>query len=293
MAADGRDHVVEQAQYFGRRQFQPGVGANRGPQLSHHRGRGDATTHHVAEDEAGPPALEIDDVVPVAAGLGPRDAGPVIGGDLDAVGCEGERRQQAALQLLGNLVFPGGGFARRRGARLSQLRLPLLGDVLDAAAQGRRRTVLAPVQNAVCPQESLGTVGPDDANLGGQRPSVPARGVEGRSQGVTVVLVNGAHRHLQAALAAQRFLGQTEDPQVLRGRLHAAADEVDLPAADMRQRLGLVEQLAAAGQFLGHPAHPVEFEVGPHPREQLASRERLDQVVVGTRLEPGDRCVIA
>ena len=69
--------------------------------------------------------------------------------------------------------------------------------------------------------------------------------------------------------------------------------EVDLPAAEPREPLRLVEQVAAAAQRVAGAAGAVELDVGVHAGEQLAGRERLDQIVVGARLEPFDRPVLA
>ena len=82
--------------------------------------------------------------------------------------------------------------------------------------------------------------------------------------------------------------------QELVGGLDAApVDEVDLPAADPREPLRLVEQRPAALELAAGTAGPVELEVGADPRQQLTGGERLDQVVVGAGVETLERAVLA
>ena len=69
--------------------------------------------------------------------------------------------------------------------------------------------------------------------------------------------------------------------------------QVDLPAADLGQPLGLVEQGPAALDLAPHPTGPVQLEVGAHPGQQLPAGERLDQVVVGARVEALEHPLLA
>ncbi len=70
-----------------------------------------AAAHDVADDERGPPGAELDDVVPVAADLRALDARAVVRGELEVLGVEDHRRQEAALELVGDAVLARGRLA--------------------------------------------------------------------------------------------------------------------------------------------------------------------------------------
>ncbi len=73
----------------------------------------------------------------------------------------------------------------------------------------------------------------------------------------------------------------------------SSVSEVELPAADAGQPLRLVEQRAARLQLVARAPDALELQVRAHPREQLARGERLDEVVVGARLQALDRALLA
>ena len=133
--AEVAHQAVERLQQVGRRQVEPGVGPHRRAQLAHHRRRAHAAAHHVADDQRGPPAAELDHVVPVAADLGALDAGAVVGRDLEVVEVEALLGQQAALQLVGDRVLARGRLGVGGRHREGLLGGPALGDVLHRPAQ--------------------------------------------------------------------------------------------------------------------------------------------------------------
>ena len=289
--ADLAHGVVEQPDQLGRGQRQARVGPHGRPQLAHHGGRPHPAAHDVADDDRGAAHAELDDVEPVTTDLRALDAGAVVGRDLQLVGDEIALGEQAALQLGGDRVLAGGRLAI--GLRRGQLRLgrALLGDVLDAAAQEARAAVLVADDLGPHPGEVPLTVGPRRVQL-----QVDGRAVLGRALrgGPHHVPIGGFGGVADGRERDGRFVGrEAGDAQCLGAHPDRVAAQVDLEAADGGQPLGVVEQLLAALELGHEPPYPVEFEVRPDAGQQLAGRERLDQVVVGAGLQPLDGRVVA
>ena len=218
------------------RQVEPGVGAHRGAQLAHHRGRAHAAAHHVADDERGAPGAELDDVVPVAADLRALDARR--GSRWRPRGARGRRPacgQQAALQLVGDRVLARGGLRgrrRRRGSACSASRCSVMS--CSAAAQHDRRAVVVALaarraRGRMRSAPSGGTTPALDverrAALDRVRRSRPRRARGRRGGRRSSAPSRPPARELLARRCASRRRNSSE-PRTALGR------EVDLPAAD-------------------------------------------------------------
>ena len=105
MALQRLGDAVQPLQQVGRLEVQVRQGVGGGAQLGHHRRGLRPVTHDVADDEAGPVAVQRDDVVPVAADdvTRGRQAPP---GDLQPGGHRRLGGQQAALQRVGDRPVP-------------------------------------------------------------------------------------------------------------------------------------------------------------------------------------------
>ena len=98
--------LVQRAQHFGGLHVGEGQGAHGGAQFAHGDGGAQAAPHHVADDDGRAVAGQLDHVEPVAANLRGRVARQIAAGDVQARRLRVARRQQAALEDEGALVFP-------------------------------------------------------------------------------------------------------------------------------------------------------------------------------------------
>ena len=236
--AEVADQAVERLQQVGRRQVEPGVGPHRRPQLAHHGGRPHAAAHHVADDQRGPAAAELDHVVPVAADLGALDAGAVVGRDLEVVEVEARLRQQAALQLVGDRVLAGGRLGVGGGQRQRLLGRAALGDVLHRPAQHLPLAVARRAPPRRRPRPGSLAVAADHPDLvveAGASPSARSLHDACWSSGWTTSVARS--RASPAPSSSSRL--RPIDPEVLVGDLDLPGGQVDLPAADPRQPLRL------------------------------------------------------
>jgi hypothetical protein len=98
------DELVEAVEHDRRVAALPGVAHEHRPELAHRRRRRHVVPHDVADGDADRPVRQAEQVVPVTADLGRRRPGQVTGGAVEP-GHGGQLRQQAALQLLGDVVL--------------------------------------------------------------------------------------------------------------------------------------------------------------------------------------------
>ncbi len=245
----------------------------------------------VAEHEPGPPRAEVDHVVPVATDLGARDPRVVVGGDVELLGVERALGHQALLELVGDPPLAVRRFTLR--ARLGERALggALLGDVLTLPRSRFGSPCSSTVDLAAGVVHPRPERGRDEAHVDFEGPAREA-GLDRRQHVLEVVGMHALDGLVEPA-RAQLLERHVDLPQVLRRRGHLVRGEIDLPAADAREPLRLVEQVTAAAQRVAGAAGAVELQVGVHAREQLAGRERLDQVVVGARLQALDRALLA
>ena len=98
---DRRDHPVlderveepvQRRQHLGGGQAGDGVGADGAAHLAHQRRRRSALAHDVADAEEDRVVAELEDVVPVAAGVGAGHPGPVLGVEQEALRLRGGSR---------------------------------------------------------------------------------------------------------------------------------------------------------------------------------------------------------
>ena len=107
-------------------------GRQRAAQLAHDRGGRRTLADDVADGDRDPVVVQLDDVVPVTAGLGARGAGQVARGEGEPVQVGQPLRQQAALQRLGDPLL--GAVEARAVQRLGAL----LGEGEQGGALDRR-----------------------------------------------------------------------------------------------------------------------------------------------------------
>ena len=154
VVAELADDVVHELEQVGGRQIQARVRLHRRPELTHQARRTDPAPADVRDRERGAAGPEVDHVEPVAADAGSLHAGLVVGGRLEVGGPERRRRQQAALQRIGDRVLTLGSISGGRRRRDRLFGLASLGDVLNEASEHHRRAVLvrsplrAPVSSA-------------------------------------------------------------------------------------------------------------------------------------------------
>ncbi len=96
--AEAPGDLVERGEHLGGFQVEEGQGSHGGAQFAHGHGGAQPAAHHVADDEGGAVAGELDDVEPVAAHLGRRVAGQIPAGDVEPGGLGVAGWQQAALE---------------------------------------------------------------------------------------------------------------------------------------------------------------------------------------------------
>ena len=92
------EEAVQRRQHLGRRQAGDGVGADGAAHLAHQRRRRSALAHHVAHAEEDRVVVELEDVVPVAAGVGAGHPGPVLGIEQEALDFGERVGQDGALR---------------------------------------------------------------------------------------------------------------------------------------------------------------------------------------------------
>ncbi len=154
---DGSDEVVEVGQYVRGGQVEGGEGADRGTDLSHHGGGGQAPAHDVADDEGDPAGRQADDVEPVAADLGGGGARLVAPGEFQALDRGQVSGQQPALQgECGRvLVGVGAGVGDRAGDPAAELRRELYVVFGVGPAGGSDREDDHPVKRATGQQRHM------------------------------------------------------------------------------------------------------------------------------------------
>ena len=101
-------------------------------------------------------------------------------------------------------------------------------------------------------------------------------------RGPEVVAPDAVEDHVARQHLARVAQEQLEQEELGPGQLDRPVAAADLARARVERQVGEREQLVAAGRAAQERAQP---------REQLLERERLDQVVVGAGVEPGDAVV--
>ena len=101
-----RRELLHPAQHRDRGRVLEGVGTHGHPELAHRRGSLEAVTGHVPDDQTDQATGQRDDVVPVAADVHVGRCGYVARGECDTRDLGEARREQAALEGLGDLVLP-------------------------------------------------------------------------------------------------------------------------------------------------------------------------------------------
>ena len=135
---------------------------------------------------------------------------------------------------------------------------------------------------------------PDGARAGPRcRSARPRPRPRARPDTRDIVGVQDAGERGLQALGAQLLGAHLQQARQLVRAADGAGRQLDLPAADLREPLRLVDQVLAAAQLVARAPDAVQLEVGGHAGEQLARRERLDEIVVGARLEAFDRALLA